>query len=76
LKNWSIGQSMIRGNEAIVVVMSNAWCLGKVCYNNSDPGRGLPKKAKTFENAFYKTTPVLPALGVVRVKDKWYVALA
>jgi hypothetical protein len=76
LTSWRIGNSMTRGNEAIVVVLSDSWCVGKFCFSNNDASKGLPPHTRGFEVAFEKTGTGLPALSVVRVKDKWYVALA
>jgi hypothetical protein len=74
--SWRIGNSLVRGNEAIVVVLSDRWCIAKICLGNSDPGKGLPRHEKDFEHAFDSTSNWLPAVSVVRVHGKWYVALA
>jgi hypothetical protein len=76
LSAWRLGNAAVRGNEAIVVVMSDAWCFNKLCFHNNDPNNGLPKHARGFETAFDKTSNSLPAVSVVRVNGKWYVALA
>jgi hypothetical protein len=73
---WQLGNSLVRGDKAIVVVTADKWCIAKVCVGNRDPKKGLPNKNRGFENAFDKTTNWLPAVSVVELKGKWYVALA
>jgi len=70
-----IGSSMVRGKEAIVVVVADSWCAGKVCFHNQDPTKGLPRQARGFDHAFDAASNALPALAVVQVNGKWYVAL-
>jgi hypothetical protein len=67
---------MIRNNEAIVVVTADKWCAAKTCLGNTDPNKGLPKHPRGFESAFAATSNAVPAVSVVRVDGKWYVALA
>jgi hypothetical protein len=76
LTNWRIGNSRVRGDEAIVAVLTDKWCIAKICTGNSDPNQGLPQGNQGFEKAFDKTSNWLPAVSVVRVDGKWYVALA
>jgi hypothetical protein len=76
VEQWRIGDSLVRGNEAIVVVLSDRWCIAKICLGNDDPGKGLPRDEKDFERAFDSTSNWLPAVSVVRLHGKWYVALA
>jgi hypothetical protein len=76
LTPWRLGNSIVRGDKAIVVVMADKWCVGKICLTNSNPDGGLPQKLRGFEHAFDTTGNSLPALSVVRVKGRWYVALA
>jgi len=76
LKPWRLGNAAVRGDRAIVVVMTDRWCIGKLCLGNNDPNRGLPPPNRRFDHAFDKTSNSLPAVSVVRVKGKWYVALA
>jgi hypothetical protein len=73
---WRIGNSMVRGKEAIVVVLSDKWCAAGTCIRNTDASKGLPSNPRGFERAFDATRNLLPALSVVRVDGKWYVALA
>jgi hypothetical protein len=73
---WRIGNSLVRGNEAIVVVLSDRWCIVKICIGNDDPSKGLPRHKRNFERAFDAATNWLPAVSVVRLDGKWYVALA
>lgn len=75
LTPWRIGNSMVRGKEAIVVVVADKWCGGKACVRNNDPNKGLPQHPRGFEHAFDTASNALPAVAVVRVKGKWYVAL-
>jgi hypothetical protein len=76
LTTWRLGDSLVRGNEAVVVVIADKWCIAKVCVANKDPKKGLPRTNRGFERAFDKTTNWLPAVSVVQVEGKWYVALA
>jgi len=76
LASWRIGDAMIRGDEAIVVIMSDSWCVAKFCFKNTDPRNGLPSTSAGFAHAFEKTSTGVPAVAVVRVHAKWYVALA
>jgi hypothetical protein len=75
LTPFRIGNSMVRGKEAIVVVVADKWCGGKACVHNQDPTKGLPRQAQGFEHAFDATSNALPAVAVVQVDGKWYVAL-
>ena len=75
LTPWRIGNSMVRGKEAIVVVVADSWCAGKVCVHNPDPNKGLPRQPQGFEHAFDATTDSLPAISVVQISGEWYVAL-
>ena len=75
LTPWRIGNSAVRGKEAIVVVVAASWCAGKVCVHNQDPTKGLPRQARGFEHAFDVTTNALPAVAVVQVDGQWYIAL-
>jgi hypothetical protein len=76
LTPWRIGNSAVRRNEAVVTVLADKWCVKKLCLHNDDPNNGLPNANKDFPHAFEKTSNSLPALSVVRVDGKWYVALA
>jgi len=75
LTPWRIGNSMVRGKEAIVVVVADSWCGGKACVQNHDPNKGLPLQTRGFERAFDATSNALPAVAVVKVNGQWYVAL-
>jgi hypothetical protein len=75
LTPWRIGNSMVRGKEAIVVVVADSWCAGKVCIHNHDPNKGLPRQSQGFEHAFDATSNALPAVAVVQISGQWYVAL-
>ncbi len=77
--NWRLGNSLVRGHEAIVVVLADKFCAAKLCVKNPDQNRGLPRKhdnSQSFDHAFDSTVAPLPANSVVRLKGKWYVALA
>jgi hypothetical protein len=76
LSPWRIGNSMIRKDEAIVVVIADKWCAAKVCVSNNDPNKGLPPRSGGFGAAFAATSNAVPSVSVVRVDGKWYVALA
>jgi hypothetical protein len=80
LSGWNLGNSMVRGKEAIVVVLAQNFCAGpggrKACQNNTDPNKGLPAQTDGFEQAFDTTSNAVPNLSVVQVNGKWYVALA
>jgi hypothetical protein len=81
---WTIGNSLVRGGRAIVVVVTNAFCvktiLGTVrtnyCLRNGDPNAGLPADTSHFWGAFDATFWPVPANSLVRLKGKWYIALA
>jgi hypothetical protein len=66
---------MVRGKEAIVVVVADKWCGGKACVSNHDPNKGLPSQTRGFGHAFDATSNALPAVAVVQISGKWYVAL-
>jgi hypothetical protein len=76
LGNWSIGNSVVRGDEAIVAVLSNQWCVASVCLHNSDPNRGLPPDSQHFGRAFDVTPNAVPTVSVEKINGQWYVVLA
>jgi hypothetical protein len=67
---------MVRGKEAIVNIVADKWCALNQCTHNADPNKGLPAQANDFERAFDSTPNGVPAVAVVQVNGKWYVALA
>ena len=76
---WRLGNSLVRGHEAIVVVVADKFCASTLCVKNPDPNRGLPHNRDShqgFDHAFDATVAPLPANSVVRLNGKWYVALA
>ena len=76
LGNWSIGNSVVRGNEAIVSVLSDRWCIFIKCIKNDDPNTGLPQNAHDFTRAFDITPNAVPVVSVEKIKGQWYVVLA
>jgi hypothetical protein len=76
LTPWRLGYSMVRGNKAIVVVVAEKMCAAKACISNADVRKGLPPNQRNFEHAFEATVFPLPANSLVRLRGKWYVALA
>jgi hypothetical protein len=76
IANWRLGNSVVRGNEAIVTILADKWCAGRACTNNSDPNKGLPAHTAGFGHAFDVTPNAVPTVSVEKIKGKWYVVLA
>jgi hypothetical protein len=76
ISQWSLGNSVVRGNEAIVAILADKWCAGTECIHNGDANKGLPQDPKGFEHAFDTTATAVPVVSVVNINNKWYVALA
>jgi hypothetical protein len=76
VSEWSLGNSVVRGNEAIVAILADKWCAGPACIHNTDANKGLPQDGHGFERAFDSTANAVPVVSVVDISDKWYVALA
>jgi hypothetical protein len=76
LANWRLGNSVVRGNEAIVTILADKWCAGRACTHNDDPNKGLPPHPAGFGHAFDVTPNAVPTVSVEKIKGKWYIALA
>src|SRR3954454_21095493 len=52
VKGFKVGNSMVDGNKAIVVVVADKLCLADQCLTNHDPNKGLPSSTGGFAKAF------------------------
>lgn len=71
----TIGHTAVKGDRALVVVMSSKYCVGNQCLSNSDSTKGLPSGSTTFDQAYQATQNNQndPTTPCQRVNGKWYV---
>ena len=72
----TIGHTAVSGDKALVVVMSPKYCIQNQCLSNTNPSKGLPTGATTFDAAYSATqnNQSDPTTPCQRVNGKWYVA--
>jgi hypothetical protein len=71
----SLGKTVIKGNKALVVMMSPRYCVSGSCVHNSDPTKDLPSGRTTFAKAFNasQSNQANPVTACERVHGRWYV---
>jgi hypothetical protein len=76
VEGFKVGNSMVDGNKALVVILADKLCLGGDCLTNHDPNKGLPSSTDGFAKAYkaaQKGGSTDPRVPLVKVGDTWYI---
>jgi hypothetical protein len=74
--HWSIGKSFVLGDQALVVVVADKYCVALQCGSNSNPSKDLPHDNADFARAYTASADSgvsNPTVQCIQVNGQWYV---
>jgi len=80
VESWSLGKTVVDGDQAIVVVVYKKLCESETCFTSSNPAEGIPTSTSGFAQEYSHAVVMAtssqannyPALPMLQVDGQWY----